>query len=118
VRANRVLKGLTTKGSVPIRRFRYELAGLHGSARHTAYMKLVRAQRRRAGLTARGSVPMLPRRATTSAMQTFAALKAEIAQQPNVVPLYQGFADRPAKVNTPTANSQGFMKNLLTRRVA
>lgn len=117
-RAGLVQQGLTTKGAVPQRRFRYELKGLHGSARHTAYMKLQRAERKQAGLTARGSTPVLPRRAPTPQMETFAALKAEIDGQPNVVPLYQGFADRPVKMTVPTANAQGFMKNLITRRVA
>lgn len=117
-KAARLAVGLTTRGTGRVYRQRPELAALHGTARKVRRQQLDRAALVAQGKTTKGTQRQHRVARFTPQALAYLALKNEIEAGPKVVPLYQGFADRPVKTNTPTANAQGFMKNLLTRRVA
>jgi hypothetical protein len=116
--AERVAQGLTRRGTFPVYRQRAELAGLTVKARKVRRQQLDRAELIAQGKTTRGTARINRQARFSPQTLAYQALKAELAAGPTAVPLYAGFADRPVKTNVPTANAQGFMRNLLTRRVA
>lgn len=102
----------------PVRVNYPELAQLPPKARAVARVQLWRQRRYAAGLPQRGGDP-----AFTPQARMFAALKAEIAGQADrgelIFPLATGFCEKALPPTSgPTSAAQGFMKYLITRRVA